>query len=35
MGRTFDSGIVLVDEMALDELDRQGRFSDTFPRQMS
>lgn len=26
--RTFDSRVVLVDEMALDQLDRQARFTD-------
>lgn len=28
-GRTFDCRVVLVDEMALDELDGQTRFTDT------
>lgn len=27
--RTFDSGVILVDKVSLDELDGQARFTDT------
>ena len=30
VGRTFDSGIILVYEMALDELNGESRLSDTW-----
>ena len=31
--RTFDSRIILVHKVALDELDSEGRFSDTWKRR--
>lgn len=32
MERTFDGGVILVNEVALDELNRQGRFTNAWAR---